>query len=123
MSADYYKVRNRETLCRLESGMEITRATKHEPIDFDGLSKRELERLTNDYNGSKFLPTWPLERVVEWTAEQIDKSGWRFPPGAQERVQVDVREPVGYVDGRLVSTVTVMVSGRWVHAFPDEDRP
>ena len=122
MNGDYYRTRNRETLLTLDNGMEITRATKHEPTDFDALSRTDLERLTDDYNGSKFLPSWPIGRVVEWTAAQIRVQGWRFPPGVQARVHVALDEPVGYVHGKLVSTIAVLASGRWVHAYPDEDR-
>jgi hypothetical protein len=75
MNGDYYGVRNRETLRRLGSGMEITRATKHEPVDFDSLKKKELERLTDDVNGSKFLAAWPLPRVVDWIADRVAEHG------------------------------------------------
>ena len=44
---DLSGVRNRESLRRLDTGMEITRATKHEPIDFDSLSKQELKSRTD----------------------------------------------------------------------------
>jgi hypothetical protein len=118
---DYYKVRNRETLKRLDCGMEITRAVKHEPIDSGGLSRGELIELTNDRNGSKFLAEWQLPALVDWLEQQILALGWRFPPGAQTRVHVPMDRDVGYVSGRLVRTITIMVSGRWVHAYPDND--
>lgn len=121
MNGDYYKVRNRETLRKLESGIEITRAVKHEPIDFAALTASELEEATNDRNGSKFLASWPLQRVVDWTTEQVAANGWRFPPGARMHVRARLAQPVGYVFGQLVHTITVRISGRWVHAYPDED--
>jgi len=117
---DLYKVRNRETLRRLDTGMEIVRATKHEPIDFDALSRAELFGKTTPRNGSKFLAEWTLERLVNWTEEQIRVHDWRFPPGVQERIRIALDRPVGYAAGKLVSTITVMASGRWVHVFPDE---
>lgn len=118
---DLYKVLNRQTLRRLDSGMEITRATKHEPIDFDSLTKQELRSYTDDRSGSKFLAEWSLPRVTNWIEAQIRQQGWRFPPGARTRIRVRLHEPVGYVAGELVHTITIMASGRWVHAYPDED--
>lgn len=120
--AEFRQVGNRQTLRRTASGMEITRATKHEPIDFNRLGRSELIRLTDDVHGSKFLPAWTLERLVDWTEQQIIRHGWGFPPGARTKVHVRLDEPVGYVRGKQVRTITVMASGRWVHAYPDEDR-
>src|SRR5437016_4967053 len=100
MNGDCYKVRNRETLRRLENGIEVTRAVKHEPIDYASLDAEKLEEATDDRNGSKFLPSWTLQRIVDWTAEQVAANGWRFPPGARTRIRVRLAEPVGYVRGR-----------------------
>jgi hypothetical protein len=100
--------------------MEIVRTTKREPIDFASLSRAELVAATNPRNGSKFLSEWSLERLVNWTEAQIRLQNWRFPPGVQARIRVQLDRPVGYSGGKLVSTITVMASGRWVHAFPDE---
>lgn len=121
--SDLYKVGNRQSLRRLPTGMEITRATKHEPIDFGELDSPELKRLTDAVNGSKFLASWPLERVTDWLKEQIGRQNWTFPPGARQRIHVRLNEPVGYVHGRIVSTITILVSGRWVHCYPDKDQP
>jgi hypothetical protein len=118
---DLSRVRNRETLRRLDTGMEITRATKHEPIDIDSLSKQELKSRTDARSGSKFLPEWTLPRLTDWTEQQVRALGWRFPPGIQARVRVQLPTPVGYVNGDLVRTITIFASGRYVHAFPDED--
>ncbi len=72
MPEDLRKVRNREPLKRLDSGMEITRATKHEPIDIAHLSPVELRQQTDDRHGSKFLTDWTLERLVQWLEAQIE---------------------------------------------------
>lgn len=120
--SDLRKVRNRETLRRLDNGMEIVRATKHEPIDFESLSRQELTRLTDSQNGSKFLGEWSLERLTDWLEARVREQGWRFPPGVQGRVRVRMGQQVGFVRGRLVHTVTILASGRWVHAYPDEDQ-
>ena len=118
---DLYKVRNRETLRRLDTGMEITRATKHEPIDFGSLTNKELRECTDRRSGSKFLPEWTLLRLTDWIEQEIRRRPWRFPPGVQARVRVHLPAPVGYVNGNLVRTITIFASGRYVHAFPDED--
>ncbi len=124
MDSQYYRrVGNRQTLKRLDSGMEITRATKHEPIDLEVISNEELRVLTDDRNGSKFLAEWTLETYVDWLELQIERLAWRFPPGVQKRVSIRVNRPVGYVLGKIVHTVTITASGRWVHAYPDEDAP
>jgi hypothetical protein len=121
MDEDLYKVRNRETLRLLDMGMEITRATKHEPIDFSILSGQELRDATDDRSGSKFLREWTLRRLVNWLEVQVRGQGWRFPPGVRTRLRVRLAQPVGYVAGKLVQTITVTASGRWVHAYPDKD--
>ncbi|HSZ57253.1 MAG TPA: hypothetical protein VK797_16420 [Tepidisphaeraceae bacterium] len=121
-SADLYKVRNRETLRRLDTGMEITRATKHEPIAFDSLSNEELRDCTDSRSGSKFLAEWTLAQLTDWTEQQVRLRGWRFPPGVQAAVRFQMPRPVGYVKGKLVRTITIFASGRYVHAFPDEDQ-
>jgi|SRR5665213_520255 len=121
-------VRDRETLWRIPAtGMEICRAMKHEPIDFDSLDRDELASHTDDRNGSKFLSRWTLRRLVLWSVEQSEvidpRTGrpWRFPPGAKSRVKVRLAEPVGYVRGELVHTITMVARGRYIHAYPDED--
>ena len=106
---DFYKARNRGTLKKLASGMEVTRATKHEPIDFDVLSAEELRNSTNDRSGRKFLAEWTLPKIVEFLEEQATSNGWKLPPGARTRVRVPMNRKIGYV------------SGRWIHAYPDED--
>jgi hypothetical protein len=121
MGEDLRGVGNRRTLRRLASGMEITRAVKHEPIAFDRLTASQLTRLTDDRHGSKFLPEWTMARLVDWLEQQIELQDWRFPPGVRARVHVRLDDPVGYVRGRLVHTITITASGRWVHAYPDED--
>lgn len=121
--ADLRSVGNRQTLRRLDSGMEITRATKHEPIEFAALTREQLRTQTDDRNGSKFLADWTLNRLVDWLADEVTRRGWRFPPGVRERVSVRLDSPVGYVRGQLVRTITITASGRWVHAYPDEDQP
>lgn len=118
---DYRLVGNGQTLKRVDGGMEITRATKHEPIDFHSLSTDDLRRLTNDRDGSKFMAAWTLDAYVTWLEGQISQRNWRFPPGVKERVSVRFQQPVGYVLGQPVHTVTITASGRWVHAYPDED--
>lgn len=30
---------------------------------------------------------------------------------------------IGYVEGQVVRTITITVSGRWVYAYPDKDQP
>ena len=121
MAEDLYKVRNRETLRTLDSAMEITRATKHEAIDFSLLNGQELRNATDDRSGSKFLREWTLLRLVDWLEAQIRAQGWQFPPGVRTRVSVYLAQPIGYVAGELVRTITITASGRWVHAYPDKD--
>jgi hypothetical protein len=121
-SAGYYKVLNRQTIKRLDSGMEITRAKKHEPVDSTKLTNDELRRQTDKVSGSKFSPVWSLPEIVSWLETQIEERGWRFPPGVQGKYRVQMNGWVGYVDGKPVNTITIMVSGRWVHAYPDKDQ-
>ena len=94
---------------------------KHEPIATDHLSQARLEQLTDPTNGSKFLATWPLTRVTDWVEQEVRRRGWRYPPGVRDRVKVRLGEPVGYVRGQIVRTITMHMDDRYVHAYPDED--
>jgi hypothetical protein len=102
--------------------MVITRAKKHEPISFGGLSSKELARATDATNGSKFSAEWTLEVLTERLTDQVDALGWTFPPGANARVRVVFERPIGVSAGVPVRTITILASGRYVHAYPDKDR-
>jgi hypothetical protein len=113
-------VRDGETLRRLSSGLEIVRRRKHEPIDFEGLTRNERLRLTDKRFGSKFLPDWGIVRLTDWIADEIDTRKWT----ARTPLSVDVGldRPVGIASGEETSTIRIMSDGRYVHAFPVEDR-
>jgi hypothetical protein len=81
-------VRDRETFVRLDSGVEIIRAMKHEPVSFQGMSKAELRRVTNKVNGSKFAAAWTLERCTDWLADVARQQRWQFPPSLRARVRI-----------------------------------
>ena len=114
-------VRDRETLLRLDSGVEIIRAMKHEPVSFEGMNKAAMRRLTDKVNGSKFAATWTLERYADWLAAFATQQGWLFPPSLRERVRERLNEEVGVADGEISHTIEVVGQGRYVHAYPVPD--
>jgi hypothetical protein len=101
--------------------MEITRAIKHEPITLDGLTEAQIVRRTGRVAGSKFAASWTLPVVTAWLRSQIEARGWTCPPGHHERVRAGFDATVGISEGVAVSTITILVSGRYVHAYPDRD--
>ena len=120
-SQGFHSVRDRETLVRLPSGIEIIRAMKHEPISFEGMSKQQIKSLTNKVNGSKFAAGWTLERYVQWMSSFIGTRGWTFPPSQQQRERAVLDEIVGVADGAESHTIEIVVRGRYAHAYPIED--
>lgn len=114
-------VRDRETLVRLDLGVEIIRAMKHESISFQGMNKTEIGRVTDKINGSKFAHAWSLERYVIWLVDIVEQYGWRFPPSLRQRIQLRLHEPVGVADGEISHTIEVVAQGRYVHAYPVPD--
>jgi hypothetical protein len=109
-----------ETLRRLESGLQIVRRRKHEPIDFEGLARNERVRLTDKRFGSKFLQDWGIVRLTDWIAEEIDSRNWTV--GTPLSVDVAFDRPVGIVSGEETAIIRIISDGRYVHAFPVEDR-
>ena len=114
-------VRDRETLVRLDSGVEIIRAMKHEPISFQGRNKAEVRQLTDKINGSKFAASWTLERYTDWLAAFAAQQGWRFPPSLRARVRVRLNEEAGVADGEISHTIEIVAQGRYVHGYPVPD--
>lgn len=106
-------------LKKLESGLEIIRRRKHEPIELSKLTRDDLIRLTGKRFGSKFLPDWTIVRLTAWTAEVVESHGWKT--GAMQQLEVVLPESVGIVNGERVSTIRIICDGRHVHAFPIED--
>ena len=96
---NYYAVRDRETLVRLASGVEIMRARKHEPISFADRTRDEIKSLTNKENGSKFATDWNLERYVEWLTAFVELVGWSFPPSLKCRAKVPFQATIGIAAG------------------------
>lgn len=101
-------------------GLQIVRRRKHEPIDFEGLARSERVRLTDKRFGSKFLRDWGIVRLTDWIAEEIDSRKWTA--GAPLSVDVAFERPVGIVSGEETSIIRIISDGRYVHAFPVEDR-
>ena len=109
-----------ETLRRLPSGLQIVRRQKHEPIDFESLTRNERVRLTDKRFGSKFLQDWGIVRLTNWIADEIDAQKWTA--GDTHSVDIAFDRPVGIVGGEEASTIRIISDGRYVHAFPVEDR-
>lgn len=120
-SQNLYAVRDRETLVRLDSGVEIIRAMKHEPVSFQGKSDAQIVRLTNKINGSKFAHDWTLEQYVQWLSAVSQQQGWQFPPSLHHRIQLPLTAAVGVADGKPSHTIEVVAQGRYVHAYPVPD--
>jgi len=108
------------TVRRLSSGLEIVRRRKHEPVDLEGLGRKDTAKLTGKRLGSKFSGEWGMARLTDWIAREVDSRGWTTGEPRQADVLLD--DPVGIVSGELVSTIRIMSDGRYVHAFPVEDR-
>lgn len=108
-------------LRRLGSGLEVLRRVKHEAVHVENLSRSALQRLTNKVQGSKFLESWPLPRVLGQTTMIVQEEGWVLEPGIRRQVRRHLDEPVGIVNGEVVSTICVVSDGRYVHAYPDRD--
>ena len=116
-------IRDGETLRRLDSGLEIQRRLKHEPVDFSSWSPAELEEKTDERHGSKFLPEWSLQRVTNWTAQAVADAGWTLRPGIKRSAIFQFEAPVGIVRGRRSYKIKIVSDGRYVHAYPvGEDR-
>ena len=116
-------VRDRETLVRHSSGLEIVRAMKHEPVSFAGMNDEEVRRKTNKNNGSKFASDWTLSAYCAWLTEFLDAHpDWRFPPSQQRKDLAALDRPIGVADGKISRTIEIVARGRYVHAYPVVDR-
>jgi len=111
-------VRDGEPLHVLENGIVIVRRVKHEPKDFTGLSKAEVERQTNKTNGSKFLPGTTLAQIVTMTADVLREN--QAVCGTTKVYNKTCGKPIGISRGREVRCLRVQVNGRWAHGFPVE---
>jgi hypothetical protein len=118
-----HAIRDRETLVRHSSGLEIIRAMKHEPISFAGMNDEELRRKTDKNNGSKFASDWTLSAYCAWLTQFLDVHlDWRFPPSQQRKALAVLDRPIGVADGKITRTIEVVARGRYVHAYPVVDR-
>ena len=108
-----------ETLRKLPSGVEIVRRRKHEPIDASSLSRTKLEKVTRKEPGSKFVKAWNLQRVVDFTARQVELEGWT--KGTESaNVVVCMKEIVGIAEGKRVRAIKIVCYNGYVHAYPVE---
>ena len=109
-------------ICELPSGLVIVRYRKHDPLP-EGMTlnrARPFRRRGDDV--STFLPTWPLERVVRFIEQHVGELSWELEPGVNRRVEIPMNEPVGLVAGSNVHTIRISSDGRYLHAYPVEDR-
>jgi hypothetical protein len=117
------KVQDSDILHTLESGIQIQRRKKHEPIGFDDMTQEEIDRRTDKKNGAKFLPGTTLSRIVEMTCEILMEN--KAVLGSKDGYTKVYDQAVGVSRGRRVRAVKVVRSndGLYAHAFPeDEDR-
>jgi len=105
-------------LCRLQSGIIISRRHKHEPIEIAGLSEEDLKRRTSKENGSKFLPGTTLCQIVEMTAKVLGDDGATI--GLKTTYNVVYDRPIGISRGRRVRGIRVALASGYAHAFPIE---
>jgi len=117
---DLARVPDGGRLLRLPNGIVIVRRRKHEPVDLRGKSKTEIERLTGKVNGAKFLPQIDLECIVRMTREVLIEKD--VHPGAAGRYTKGYGRPIGISRGRHVKGLCVVVSGRYAHAFPIDEK-
>lgn len=61
------------------------------------------------------------ESLLDLIARRVQAAGWRAGSSAGFRLDARLRQPVGYVAGRLVHTIRIVSDGRYVHAYPVED--
>jgi hypothetical protein len=116
----YRKVPDRAALKILTNGLEIIRCKKHEPIDLSGLSEQMIIKLTSKKWGSKFAPEWDLAKYVSWIESKVAELGWTPTTGAASD-RTKLPEPIGISRGVAVHTISMVIAGRYVHAYPDED--
>ena len=117
-SADLARIPDGNALKRLECGVVIPRRRKHEPRPLDRVERGRLPQVTDKPRGSKFLPDWTLPRYVQWLEGVIAEQGWRYPPGAVQRIVLDLHRVVGVHNGERVTFVCVEIRGQNVHAWP-----
>jgi hypothetical protein len=107
------------TLYSLPSGIEIIRRMKHEPIETEGLTREELERLTDKVSGSKFLGGMTLADIVRMTEEVLRENG--ASPGSGKVYNRAYDKPIGISRGRRVRRLRVVLNGRWAHGYPVQE--
>jgi hypothetical protein len=122
---DLSRIADGDPLRALASGLIIVRRRKHEWVP--GLAESKLERLryeTGKVRGSKFLPTWGLDRLVNWITQEITKANWRRQSNAFVPLEIVFPESVGLVSGDKVRTIRIVCDdGHYVHAYPVKDQP
>lgn len=108
-----------EILLKLDSGLVIVRRMKHEWFDgLAGLNDTLFKQRTNKRWGSKFASSWPLERVILRVAEEVIAAGWTMENSVSGVLLVDVRETVGFSDGKPVRRLKIVCDSRIIHAYP-----
>lgn len=116
----YRRIQEPGPLEILPNGLEIIRRRKHEPIEFDGLSRQQMKFLTDKVHGSKFAGNWLLVDYVDWVAHAIGVLGWTPATGPADHGFAEGRI-VGICKGEPVHTIRIVSDGRNVHAYPAED--
>jgi hypothetical protein len=106
----------------LPSGLVIIRRKKHEWINgLECLAPERLKTKTGKVFGSKFYPSWTLERLVAWIADEIQRAGWQRQNAAFFPLTLRFELAVGLADGIEVRTIRIVGDGHYVHAYPVKD--
>jgi hypothetical protein len=120
---DLSRVPDGGVLRTLPTGLEIIRRKKHEWSDsLRKLSPKKLKQRTGKVWGSKFLDFWTLESLVDRIESEVTEAHWTMASQDPNPLDVvDVHE-IGLANGIRVRTIRIVCDGRYVHAYPIEDR-
>lgn len=119
---DLARIPDGGVLAQSATGLAIIRRQKHEPIKLPS-DRDAIIRATGRRYGSKFDEAWTLAELVEWIKSVVDTERWPFEPGLRRVTHRVFETPVGLVAGQAVHTIEVVSDGRYVHAYPVEDKP
>ncbi len=120
---DLNRIPDGGVLRTLPTGLEVIRRKKHEWSDsLRKLPPKKLKQRTGKVWGSKFLDFWTLESLVDRIESEITEAHWTM--AAQDPNPLDVVDvhEIGLANGIRVHTIRVVCDGRYVHAYPIEDR-
>ena len=118
----FARARDGEVLRTLANGVKIIRRLKHEwSKSLDPSDRAEFQRQTGPTQGSKFLPSWTLQRYVSWLESMLAELNWQVDSPRDGEAKIRETAAVGYSNGVLVNTIKIVIDSGFVHAYPVGD--